>query len=149
MPAVYEKTFIVPDEAVDVHGHINNLEYVKWMQEIAIEHSTAQGWGVERYMRERVSWFIRSHTIDYLEPGFAGDEMKIGTWVAAMNERTSPRRYVFVRSADGVILARAETMWACIDLDTGKAIPIPDELGSAFDVVATDEDALRIMGISG
>jgi len=107
MPAVYEKTFIVPDEAVDVHGHINNLEYVKWMQEIAIEHSTAQGWGVERYMRERVSWFIRSHTIDYLEPGFAGDEMKIGTWVAAMNERTSPRRYVFVRSADGVILARA------------------------------------------
>jgi acyl-CoA thioester hydrolase len=137
--------FVVSAEAVDVHGHVNNLEYLKWMQEIAIEHSALQGWPVDRYMQLQASWFIRSHSIEYLQPGFAEDEITHGTWVAAIHDRTSPRRHLFIRRADRAILARAETMWTFIDLKTGRTTPIPEELGSAFEIVDSDEKALEIM----
>jgi len=145
MPAVHTRTFIVPEEAVDVHRHINNLEYLKWMQEIAIEHSALQGWGVDRYRQARASWFIRSHQIEYLQPGFAGEEITLGTWVAAIHERTSPRRYLFIRPADRAILARAETLWTFVDLNTGRTIPIPDELRAAFEIVDSDDEAQELI----
>ena len=41
MPEIHIKRFRVENDAIDVHQHVNNQEYLRWMQEIAIEHSTA------------------------------------------------------------------------------------------------------------
>ena len=46
---IHSRHFAVPADAIDVNGHVSNLAYVAWMQEIAIEHSTVAGWPVERY----------------------------------------------------------------------------------------------------
>ncbi len=39
---IYSKRFLVPDDAIDRQGHVNNLAYVAWMQDAAIEHSAAE-----------------------------------------------------------------------------------------------------------
>ena len=85
-------------DAIDIHGHVNNQEYLRWMEEIAIEHSTAQGWPMERYLNSGASWYVRSHFIEYLRPALLGDEIAVCTWVAAMTERESPRRTLFLRN---------------------------------------------------
>ena len=41
MRGVFVHTFTVPPEAIDVNGHVNNLEYLRWMQEVATRHSAA------------------------------------------------------------------------------------------------------------
>lgn len=33
---VYSKTLVVPETAIDENGHVNNVAYVQWMQEIAV-----------------------------------------------------------------------------------------------------------------
>jgi acyl-CoA thioesterase FadM len=38
----FTKTFSIPEDAIDELGHVSNLKYIAWMQEIAIEHSAAQ-----------------------------------------------------------------------------------------------------------
>ena len=43
MPRIYTKSMTVPRDAIDVHGHVNDQEYLRWMQDVAIEHSAAQG----------------------------------------------------------------------------------------------------------
>ena len=43
MPDIYTKRFPVPPSAIDANAHVNNLAYVEWMQDIAIEHSDTQG----------------------------------------------------------------------------------------------------------
>lgn len=50
MPRVFAYTFSVPADAIDEPGHASNLKYLAWMQDIAIRHSSAQGWPVERYL---------------------------------------------------------------------------------------------------
>ena len=148
MPRIYLKQFRVGQDAIDIHGHVNNQEYLRWMEEIAIEHSTAQGWPMERYLNSGASWYVRSHFIEYLRPALLGDEIVICTWVAAMTERELPRRTLFLRNAGHrrQVLARAETQWTFVDIQRGRAVAIPDEVRSAFEIVELEDEALREAG---
>ncbi|MGO9486490.1 MAG: acyl-CoA thioesterase [Rhodomicrobium sp.] len=149
MPRIYVKQLRVGAESIDVMGHVNNQGYLRWMEEIAIEHSTAQGWPMERYLSSGASWYVRSHFIEYLRQALLGDEITICTWLAGMTERVSPRRTVFLRNARRrQILARAETQFTFVDLQRGRAVPIPEAVRSAFEIVElADDEVLREAGL--
>jgi len=72
---VFSKRFAVPAQAIDVQGHVNNLAYVGWMQDVAIEHSAAVGWPMRRYLELGAGWVVRSHFIEYLRPAFADERL--------------------------------------------------------------------------
>ena len=141
MPALHIKSIPVEAEAIDVHRHVNNQEYLRWMQEIAIEHSALQGWSMDRYLASSASWYVKSHFIDYLYPAVLGDTLLACTWVAEMSERRSRRCTLFLRAKDHQPIARAETQWIFVSLKNGRPLAIPDELRAAFEVVATEEAA--------
>lgn len=144
---VFSKHFAVPADAIDVQGHVNNLAYVGWMQDVAIEHSAAVGWPMRRYLELGAGWVVRSHFIEYLRPGFAGEPLGAHTWVPRFDQRSTPRRYLFVRDTDRAVLARAETSWVFVDLTSGRRRPIPPELLEAFDPVADDAEVYRVLGL--
>ncbi len=141
MPRIHRHPIDVELGSIDVLGHVNNQEYVRWMQEAATAHSILQGWPLERYVARGQGWFVRRHTVEYLRPAFAGDGLCLFTWVAAFARSSSPRRYLFHRAADRAVVARAETLWVFVDFRTGAPVRIPAELRSAFEVV-TDDEAL-------
>jgi acyl-CoA thioester hydrolase len=143
MPRIHVREFTVPESAMDVNRHVNNLEYLRWMQDAAIEHSAARGWDLARYLAARVVWVVRSHTIEYLRPAFAGDTLQLATWVADLRPRSSLRKYLCLRAADGHVVARAETLWVLVDAQTGRACALPAELRDSFEVVPDDEEVLR------
>jgi acyl-CoA thioester hydrolase len=140
MPAIYEHSFTIPADANDENGHVNNVAYVQWMQDVATMHSDAQGCTRERYARLGSSWFIRSHTIEYLRPAFAGDRILIKTWVSTMKRTRSLRRYCFFSAADNSVLARAETDWVYVCTGTGRPRSIDREVAEAFTLVAADDE---------
>lgn len=136
MPAIYEYRLTVPDDAIDGQGHVNNLEYVRWMQEAAIAHSDAQGWTAERYRQSGAGWVVRTHKIEYLQAAFAGDEVTVYTWVSDFRKIRSLRKYKIVRTTDETTLAIAETDWAFIGHDRRVPRRIPPEVAEAFVVVS-------------
>jgi acyl-CoA thioester hydrolase len=146
---IFTKRFVVPAEAIDVQGHVNNLAYVGWMQDVAIEHSAAAGWPMRRYLELGAGWVVRSHFIEYLRPAFADDGLSVHTWVPRFDQRSTPRRYVFLREADRTMLARAETLWVFVDLASGRRRPIPSELLDAFDPVPEEDEVRRTLGLEG
>ena len=78
----------------------------------------------------------RSHKIEYLQPAHRGDTLLVRTWVADMQRVSSLRKYEIVRQADGTVLARAETRWAFVNLETRKPIRIPMEVQGDFVIVS-------------
>jgi acyl-CoA thioester hydrolase len=135
-PGVFARTFSVPEDAIDELGHVSNLKYLAWMQDIAIQHSAARGWPVERYLENGAVWVVRSHFITYLRPAFAGETITLGTWVAELKQRSSSRRYLVRRASDQQALVEAETIWVYVDRQSGRPRRIPDELRAAFDVIS-------------
>jgi acyl-CoA thioester hydrolase len=147
-PRIYSKRFEVPAAAIDLQGHVSNLAYVGWMQDVAIEHSAAAGWPMARYLEIGAGWVVRSHFIEYLRPAFAGDPIGAHTWIPRFDQRSAPRHYVFVRDNDGQLLAKAETRWVFVDLATGKRRPLPRELLDAFDPVADEAEVRKALGLT-
>jgi acyl-CoA thioester hydrolase len=142
MPAVYELLHVVRNDEIDPQGHVNNLDYLKWMQQAALAHSAAQGWPGERYRAIGGGWVARRHVIEYRQPAFAGQTVVVRTWVADFGKITSLRKYKIVRPGDeqDVVLAVAETQWAFIGLERHVPRRIPPEVASAFQIVPPDEE---------
>ena len=145
MPEIHTKRIVVDADSIDIHRHVNNQEYLRWMQDIAIEHSTLQGWPMERYLDAGASWYVKSHFIDYVRPATLGDTLLACTWVAGMGERSSPRRTLFLQEDTHQIVARAETQWIFVSLKNGRPLAIPDAVRNAFAVVDSEETVLAAL----
>jgi len=139
MPAVFEFSHTVTVDEIDGQGIAGNVVYVRWMQDAAVAHSTAQGWPPERYLEGQAGWVVRTHEIEYLQPAIEGDRVVVVTWVADFRKLTSLRRYRIVRPADETLLATAATNWVYIGMDRRMPRRIPPELRDAFEIV--DEPA--------
>jgi acyl-CoA thioester hydrolase len=128
---LFTNTFVVPPDAIDELGHVSNITYIAWMQQIAIQHSAARGWPVERYLQSGYVWVVRSHFITYLRPAFEGETITLQTWVDAVKPLSSLRKYRVLRTNE-ILLAEAETNWGFVELKTGRPCRIPDDLRRAF-----------------
>lgn len=128
---VYSKTIIIPQSVIDENEHVNNVAYVQWMQDIAIEHYSSIG-GASPMQKVGATWVARSHLIEYLLPAFAGEVIEIRTWIENVRRVRSLRKYEFVRKSDGKLLVRGETDWVFVEVKSGRPIAIPDEVMNTF-----------------
>jgi acyl-CoA thioester hydrolase len=140
MTMVFRHRFTVGPEAIDTNGHVNNVVYVQWMQDIAILHSNSTGC-TDTTRDIGAMWVARSHKIEYLSPAFAEDEIEALTWVVNFRKVRSLRRYKFVRIADQITLARGETDWVLMDAASGRPRSIPETLSGAFELLPDDQSA--------
>ena len=146
MPRIHEKTVTVGDESIDVLGHVNNREYLRWMEEVALEHTALQGWPTERYLADGHAWVAASHFIEFLRPAFAGERLVLHTWVESLAGARSIRRYAVMRERK--LLARGETSWTFVNLAAGRAIPIPPPVAAAFELVPASDPELVVRGLA-
>jgi acyl-CoA thioester hydrolase len=145
--SVYTHIFEVSASSIDGYGHVNNIEYLRWMQEVATAHTTSEGWTLDRYRQSRAIWVVRRHTIDYLSPAYAGERLDLHTWIEWVKDCQSVRRYLLTRAGEHRALVRAETLWVCVDPESGRPKRVPEDFIQAFDLVSGgDAEALRIVG---
>ena len=140
--AIYRHEFSVPMSAVDQNGHVNNVVYVQWMQDVAILHSEANG-GSQAMHKVGATWVVRYHKIEYLNAAFAGEEVTALTWVVNFRRARSLRRYRFLRKSNDTVLAEAETEWVFVDAKSGRPMKIPDDVMRLFPLVAENEKPLQ------
>ena len=133
MPILHEYEFDVPPAAIDANGHVNNVEFVRWMQDAAVAHSDAAGCTAAT-KSAGATWVARSHHIEYLRPALAGDRVRVQTWVANFRRSFSLRRYRFLRAADRVLLAKGETDWVYFDVTAGRPRSIPELVAGMFEI---------------
>ena len=114
---------------IDEHGHVNNIVYLRWVQEVASAHWRAVA---PAAARESLFWVVVRHEIDYKRQAYLGDEIVAFTWVGTATRRTFERHTELVRAADRRVVARALTLWCPMDVKTGKPTDVTDEVRSLF-----------------
>jgi acyl-CoA thioester hydrolase len=129
----FEITVQIRPEDVEALDHVNNIVYVRWVQEVAIAHWEAVAPADARAV---MTWVVLRHEIDYLRPARPGDVVRARTWVGEVQAIRYERHTTIVRD-DGTLLARARTLWCPVDLATGRPRRVPEEVRTAF---STTED---------
>lgn len=141
LPNPHIMSMTVPTAAIDVMGHANNVEYLRWLEQIAWDHTRALGLGWEKYQQLNRGMVARHTELEYLAPAFADDELEIGTWIVENDQRISMvRRYQVRRPADGVTLLRGRTRWVCVAIDSGKPRRMPPEFIDGYALTAVEAD---------
>ncbi|MCA9689683.1 MAG: acyl-CoA thioesterase [Myxococcales bacterium] len=128
----FRHPLIASDEDIDALGHVNNVVYLRWIQDAASAHSAAVGYDMAAYRASGAAFVVRRHEIDFVRPCFAGDALEVITWVDGWRPASSVRCSRVVRRGDDVEVARARTLWAFINLETGGPARITEAVIEAF-----------------
>ncbi|HEX2686511.1 MAG TPA: thioesterase family protein [Kofleriaceae bacterium] len=122
---------ITPAEAdIDEFGHVSNLVYLRWVQDVAKAHTSAVGWDHARYLALGAVFVVRRHEIDYIAQVRLGQVLRVETWVETWRPASCIRKTELLR--EGQVVARAATTWALIGLTSGRPQRISDELSGPF-----------------
>lgn len=138
MSAIYRYEITVPASAIDENGHLNNVEYVRWMQAAAIAHANSTPCTRETNAIG-ATWIVRAHRIEYLRPAFEGEAIAILTWISSIRKVRSQRKYKFFRLADQALLAACETDWVFVDAQKGHPLSIPPAVANSFEIVPDEQ----------
>jgi len=124
---------IVPVLAADIdeQNHVNNIVYLRWVQEVATAHWRAVA---SPKAQEAIGWVVLRHEIDYKIPAARGDEVALCTWVGKATRLTFERFTEIRRNHDNQILSRARTLWCPIDAQTGRPVRVPADVRSQFSI---------------
>lgn len=128
--SIYSKEITIPKDVIDGNGHVNNVAYIQWMQDIAVEHYAHIG-GIEA-QGPGATWVVREHKVEYLFPAFKGEEIQMRTWVENIRRVRSLRKYEFVRKSDNKILVKGKTDWVFVDIKTGSPRAVPEKVIKIF-----------------
>lgn len=143
MQKIYCYEFTVPVEAEDQNGHVNNVEYLRWMQDAAMKHSETVGC-TQATEAAGATWVVRTHKVEYFKPAYAGDRIVVQTWVADFRRVQSLRKYKILRLSDMVLLAEGETNWVFVDAQKGSLRSIPEEVRATFEPLPKATEAQTI-----
>lgn len=138
MPLTYTRTFRIRFHECDAHGHLNNANYLRYMQETAFDASAASGYDLERYTALERFWLIRESGVEFLHPLHYNESVAVKTWVADFRRATSRRMYEFRRvgtendAAPEQLVAHAYTDWVYLDTRTNQPAAIPQAVIDDF-----------------
>ena len=128
-PEAFELRLHVEAKDIDQLGHVNNVTYVRWVQEAAAAHWTAVASAADQ---RDLLWIVLRHEIDYKLPAYLTDEVIARTWVGTATRVKFERHTELLRASDGAVLAKARTVWCPIDARTRKPALVRQEVRERF-----------------
>lgn len=118
---------------IDELGHVNNVVYLRWVQDMAVTHwhtvSPAE-------MVDKDVWVALKHTIEYRDPILPGETAELRTWLGPYKGARFIRHVDIRKPRAKRFSARAETEWCRLSAHTRRPSRI-------------DEQVLEVFGVKG
>lgn len=126
---VFRRTFAVLPEHIDANGHVNNVVYLDWVQQIAIAH-----WEAVQPADDQAkwAWICLRHEVDYRRALMPGETAQARTWLSETTEGPRYDRYVRIDGPDGAMCAQAITTWCLIEQGSGRPRRVPPDMVARF-----------------
>lgn len=131
---VFRLGFTPAPSDIDDNGHVNNVVYLAWAQDLAIAHwrSVAPAEAQATW-----AWIALRHEIDYRRALLPHETAQGRTWVSDIAE--GPRFDRFVRidagpetEGGGAMCAQVKTTWVLIEQATGRPKRVPAWMTELF-----------------
>ena len=127
---IFTQRFPVDAADIDELGHVNNIVYLRYAQEIAIAQ-----WGA-RATPEMIAnsvWVVLRHEADYRAALTLGDEVEVRTWVDEAPQGAAWARFVEIRKGGAEKpSAQIKSNWALLDAKTRRVKRVPQEIVQRF-----------------
>lgn len=126
---VFRRTFIASGADIDELGHVNNVVWVRWVQDLATAHWTAVAPAEQQAAH---IWVVTRHVIDYRRNIAAGESVTGETWVPQPPRGARFDRHFRFLDATGAVTVEGVTTWALLDRATGRLLRVRAEIAAPF-----------------
>lgn len=121
--SVFQTTYTVIASDIDELNHVNNVVYLRWIQNIANLHWTQlkQDEDTSAYV-----WVVIRHEIDYIGQALLEDSIVAKTWVGETGGIRSIRHVEFYKNNKPIV--KAKTTFCLVNAKTFKPTRITDQI---------------------
>ena len=112
---------------LDSYEHVNNVIYVNYAEEVAVQDFSARGWSPVKLAEAGLSVVTRRVHIQYGSIAAWGETLNISTHPLDVKE-TGGSRDVRMTRAEGSPVAECILDWELVDRKSGEAKSLPNEL---------------------
>jgi acyl-CoA thioester hydrolase len=114
---------------IDENGHVNNVVYLRWAQDMGVAHWRSLA---PADAQATWAWIALRHEIDYRRELKLGEIAQGRTWVAPAPEGPRFDRFIRLDHPDGQMCAQVATTWVLIEQATGRPRRVPDWIPAMF-----------------
>ena len=129
----FELPIAVAAPDIDELGHVNNVVYLRWVQDAAVAHWRALASPAQQ---ADLAWVVIRHEIDYKRPARPDDRLIARTWVGPATRTTFERHTEILRERDRQLLARARTLWCPVDPRSGRPTQVAPDVRALVSAAA-------------
>lgn len=127
---IFTKRFPVDPADIDQLGHVNNVVYLQWAQDMAIAHWRTRA---SAEMLSDLVWVVARHEVDYRTPLMLGDDVEARTWVDAAPRGALWARFIEIGKVGAEKpSASIKSDWCLLDAKTRRVKRVPAELAQRF-----------------
>ena len=121
--SVFQTTYTVIASDIDELNHVNNVVYLRWIQNIANLHWTQLKQDLDT---SAFVWVVLRHEIDYIGQSLLGDSIKAKTWVGKTGGIRSIRHVEFYKN--NKLIVKAQTTFCLVNSKSFKPTRITDQI---------------------
>lgn len=127
---IFTQNFPVAAADIDELGHVNNIVYLRYAQEIATAHWRTRA---APEMVDAFVWVVLRHEVDYRVPLELGDMVEVRTHVDDAAHGATWKRFVDIYKAGAEKpSAQIVSNWCLLDARTRRVKRVPAEIVARF-----------------
>lgn len=127
-PKTLTVEFPVRTDEVDRDGRMQLAALVLYLQEAAARHAADLGVSMQQLAEQGLAWVLARFRIRIVRLPTWRETVAVETWPSAI-ERIYAMRDYLVRDADGRELARADSAWLMMRIDSRRPVRLPRDFG--------------------
>ena len=127
MGPIFQHNIAIAADDIDFMGHVNNANYLNWVQEAVIAHwqKIAPSEALATHL-----WVALKHEITYRKPAFLDDEVIADVLLEKVHGARAFYTTIIRRGEE--VLAEVESSWCCINAGTMRPMRIAKDMVSQF-----------------
>lgn len=120
---------------IDADGKLSMAALINYFQDCSTFQSEELGVGIEYLGKRHLAWVLVSWQIEVDRyPGLC-EKVTIGTKPHEMKSFMGVRNFLLM-DEQGALLAKANSVWTLLDMDTGKPFRVPAEIAEKYPLEA-------------
>ena len=127
---------------IDLNGHVHHSIYLDYLLAARTEQmETCYKMPWEEFTEMGLAWMVRRYEIEYKRSLKMGDIATVTTWVVDISSKENRRAaslakigYEISIGDSGKVAALGEADYVLVDIKTGRAVKIPEEVIQRYSV---------------
>jgi acyl-CoA thioester hydrolase len=116
-----------------MHGHVHNGVYFSYVETAINEFlRTSELSGCFDPKTNDHAYHVKKVEIVYHRPAGLDDILDVDARVARISISSIVFSATATRTEDSSVVAEAEVVWVCVESDSGRTIPVPEETRAAL-----------------